>query len=261
MDARTSLSGVDAQRAVAYGATHGELGAVINAATSISPELGASLRESQNNPSSFTQKLFGAYQTGVDGSANRAAASAAISEVAKIGANHESSVSGKWDTVQKAAAQNAGLYGAHSSMDKMAGQTPFGDAAEAVAPAADLKAQHINTNKPGGSAGTHQAPRGGGHSQGNSGAPSASASVNDPQSLLNKGNAIISEKRGEQAMQAASKATQQLGNSLPEPAAPPAVQVFDKGGVAGRVADGAARQIQGAVNDAATTVRQFTRKK
>jgi hypothetical protein len=261
MDARTSLSGADAQRAVAYGAAHGELGAAINAASNISPELGASLRESQNNPSSFTQKLFGAYQTGAEGSANRAAASAAISEVAKVGASHESSISGKWETVQKAASQNAGLYGAHSAMDKMAGQTPFESSAAAVAPAADLKAQHVNTNQPGGSAANNPAPRGGGGGRapaaaGTHGAPTGNQSM---QSLLDRGNAEVSHERGAQAMRAASRASQQFSNPVPVPDAPPAVQVFDKGGVAGRAADGAARQVQGAVNGAVESIRQFTK--
>ena len=264
MDARTSLSGADAQRAVAYGAAHGELGAAINAASSISPELGASLRESQNNPSSFTQKLFGAYQTGADGSANRAAASAAISEVAKIGGSHESSVAGKWETVQKAASQNAGLYGAHSAMDKMAGQTPFESSAAAVAPAADLKAQHVNTNQPGGSAANNPAPRGGGGGR----SPAAAGTHGAPtggnqsmQSLLDRGNAAVSQERGAQAMRAASTASQQFSNPVPVPDAPQAVQVFDKGGVAGRAADGAVRQVQGAFNGAAESIRQFTKPK
>lgn len=261
MDARTSLSGADAQRAIAYGASSGELGAVINAASSISPELGASLREAQNNPSSFTQKLFGAYQTGAEGSANRAAASAAISEVAKIGGSHESSVAGKWETVQKAAAQNAGLYGAHSAMDKMAGQTPFESSAAAVGPAADLKAQHVNTNLPGGSAANHPAPRGGGGSgrlSGKADVPSAPGG-NDMQSLTERGHARVDGERGEQIRRGLGRDSQGFGRQLPEPAAPQAVQVFDKGGVAGRAADGAARQVQGAVNGAVERIRQFTK--
>lgn len=262
MDARTSLSGADAQRAVAYGSAHGELGAAINAASSISPELGASLRESQNNPSSFTQKLFGAYQTGADGSANRAAASAAISEVAKIGGSHESSVAGKWETVQKAASQNAGLYGAHSAMEKMAGQTPFESSAAAVAPAADLKAQHVNTNQPGGSAANNPAPRGGGgggraHASAGAQPAPTGGGHEGMQSLLDRGNERLSTKRAEQAREGASKITQQFGTAPPEPDAPRVTRVGDPGGPGGRAVDQAVRDAKGAVE----SIRQFTRPK
>ena len=255
MDAKIPLNGADAQRVVAKAFHDGNVTPVINAANSVSPDLAVKLRGAHDAPS-MTQMLFAA-QTAPVNAAEKAAASAALGQVAAQAQSYEPSRSGYWSTVQKAAEQNAAMHGLTSGMESLANRTPHESALSSATKGAGLTPQTVNMTNPEASVSTRPSGSGSGFSgTGASGsgraqpAPSHS-SPNGAANPIAEGQAAVEASRTNQITNHLSKQSQRSLETQQPLTPPPNIQVGEPGGVLERATDAAGKQIRGKLQSAA----------
>ena len=247
MTAKTSLNGADAQRVVAQGVHTGSLSGAIQAASAINPEVGSALLADSSDATAFTQRLFGSFHSS-DPTA-KAAASAAVSEVAKLGTAYEPGRSNTWSTIQNAASQNAGLVGETARMENLSQAATTSGAIHSAEKAVGLKPQQVSTAMPGqntGSGSSGSGRSGSGNGSGSSGNGGSRPDTQKMTNLINEGTDQVQQQANEATRRTLSKTTTNFGQGPVEPAAPEPTRPGDPNGVIPRAVGSAAASVKNA---------------